>query len=130
MLVIEWAPTEKLSSPIVFEIKNGKIFLVRGVSEYALSLRNKLDENPLNKTIAELGIGTNYMASRIDNILEAEKISGTIHIAFGDNKSFGGKVRTSFHQDFIVLEPTLTLEYEDGSREVIVDRKKIVCLEK
>ena len=130
MLVIEWAPTEKLSSPIVFEIKNGKIFLVRGVSEYALSLRNKLDENPLNKTIAELGIGTNYMASRIDNILEAEKISGTIHIAFGDNKSFGGKVRTSFHQDFIVLEPTLTLEYEDGSREVIVDKKKIVCLEK
>ena len=130
MLVIEWAPTEKLSSPIVFEIKNGKIFLVQGVSEYALSLRNKLDENPLNKTIAELGIGTNYMASRIDNILEAEKISGTIHIAFGDNKSFGGKVRTSFHQDFIVLEPTLTLEYEDGSREVIVDKKKIVCLEK
>src|SRR3989304_7859220 len=128
MLVIEWAPTEKLSSPIVFEIKNGKIFLVRGVSEYALSLRNKLDENPLNKTIAELGIGTNYIASRIDKILEAEKIAGTIHIAFGDNKSFGGKTRTSFHQDFIVLEPTLTLEYKDGSREVIVDKKKIVCL--
>ena len=129
-LVIEWAPTEKLPSPIIVEIKNGKIFLIQGVSKYAMNLRNKLDENPLNKTIAELGIGTNYMASRIDNILEAEKISGTIHIAFGDNKSFGGKTRTSFHQDFIVLEPTLTLEYKDGSKEVIVDRKKIVCLEK
>jgi len=128
-LVIEWASTEKLTSPIIAEIKNGKVFLVQGVSRYAAEIREKLEENPLNKNIAELGIGTNYKASRIDNILEAEKIAGTIHIAFGDNMSFGGKVRTTFHQDFIFLEPTLTLEYENGRSEIIVDKNKIVCLD-
>ena len=127
-LVIEWGLTEPVKPPVVLEIKNGKVFLVQGVSRFAADLREKLGENPFNKNIAELGIGTNYKASRVDNILEAEKIAGTIHIALGDNMSFGGNVRTSFHQDFVVFAPTLILEYEDGKSEVIVQKNKIVCV--
>jgi len=127
-LVIEWGPTESVKPPVVLEIKNGKVFLVQGISKFAADLREKLEENPFNRNIAELGIGTNYRASRVDNILEAEKIAGTIHIALGDNMSFGGKIRTNFHQDFVVFGPTMILEYEDKKLEVIVEKNKIVCV--
>ena len=69
------------------------------------------------KNIAELGIGTNDRATRPDNILESEKILGTIHIALGDNSSFGGRIRTSFHQDFVVFQPTLTLMYPGNKKK-------------
>ncbi len=80
----------------------------------------------MNRNIAELGIGTNDRASRPDNILEAEKILGTIHIAFGDNSSFGGKVSTPFHEDYVFYGPTVTAILEDGTRDILLDEGKLV----
>lgn len=60
--------------------------------------------------VAELGIGTNEAAILTGNVLEDEKILGTIHVAFGDNHTFGGTNRVSSHQDGIVTEPTLTID--------------------
>jgi len=40
-------------------------------------------------------------------ILEDEKVMGTIHIAFGDNKSMGGSVRVASHLDGLVKNPTV-----------------------
>ena len=60
--------------------------------------------------VAELGIGTNEAAILTGNVLEDEKILGTIHLALGDNHSFGGTVRVSSHQDGIVLDPTLSID--------------------
>ena len=42
------------------------------------------------RNVAEFGIGTNDRAIITGVILEDEKVMGTIHIAFGDNKSMGG----------------------------------------
>lgn len=61
-------------------------------------------------TVAELGIGTNEAAILTGNVLEDEKILGTIHVAFGDNHTFGGTNRVSSHQDGIVKEPTLRID--------------------
>ena len=63
--------------------------------------------------VAELGIGTNEAATLTGNVLEDEKIIGTIHVAFGDNHSFGGTIRVSSHQDGVVLQPTVDI---DGTR--------------
>ena len=60
------------------------------------------------------------MAKRPDNILESEKILGTIHIALGDNSSFGGNVSTPFHQDFVFFRPTVILIHKDGNREILM----------
>jgi leucyl aminopeptidase (aminopeptidase T) len=60
--------------------------------------------------VAELGIGTNGSATLTGNVLEDEKILGTIHIAFGDNHTLGGTIRVPSHQDFVVMAPTLTLD--------------------
>jgi leucyl aminopeptidase (aminopeptidase T) len=119
-LVLEWAPTRKLKSPITIHIEKGLVREVEGGEEYAAILKNKLAEREENRNIAELGIGTNDKASRPDNILESEKISGTIHIALGDNSSFGGKVRTSFHQDFVFFGPALKLLFKDGSEKILL----------
>lgn len=119
-LVLEWAPTRALKSPVTVIIKHGLVKEVSGDEEYAAYLKAKISERKENANIAELGIGTNDMAKRPDNILESEKISGTIHIAFGDNSSFGGKVSTPFHQDFVFFRPTVTLIHKDGSKGILM----------
>jgi leucyl aminopeptidase (aminopeptidase T) len=59
------------------------------------------------RTVAEFGIGTNDKATLIGIILEDEKVMGTIHVAFGDNKSMGGTVRVASHLDGLVRNPTV-----------------------
>lgn len=59
------------------------------------------------RTVAEFGIGTNDRARLTGVILEDEKVMGTIHIAFGDNKSMGGSVRVASHLDGLVTKPTV-----------------------
>lgn len=57
--------------------------------------------------VAEFGIGTNDRAIVTGVILEDEKVMGTIHIAFGDNKSMGGSVRVASHLDGLVIRPSV-----------------------
>ena len=57
--------------------------------------------------LAELGIGTNECATLTGNILEDEKILGTVHVAFGASAGIGGTVNVPVHLDCLVLEPTL-----------------------
>jgi leucyl aminopeptidase (aminopeptidase T) len=116
MMVLEWAPTRKLLRPIELVVKGGSVVTVDGDDDYAMDLKDLISFNPLVGNIAELGIGTNDKATRPDNILETEKILGSVHIALGDNSSFGGKVSVPFHQDFIFFKPTL--EVVKGGRKV------------
>ncbi len=60
--------------------------------------------------VAEFGIGINPRARITGNILEDEKVLGTIHIAFGDNSNFGGRVRVPSHQDGIIRCPTVVID--------------------
>jgi leucyl aminopeptidase (aminopeptidase T) len=120
LLVAEWSPTSKLKKPLVLWIRDGLLHEVEGGGPHADFLREKIKESPLNANVAELGIGTNPGAHRPDNILEAEKILGTIHVAFGDNHAFGGGVSTPFHQDYVVFKASLKAEMPGGrSREVL-----------
>ncbi len=109
-LTVEWAPTRRLSSPMSFKIERGRVVKVEGEDEHVRFLEEVFSKVENASNVAELGIGTNPKASRPDNILEAEKILGTIHIAFGDNHSFGGRTKASFHQDYVVFRPTLRLK--------------------
>lgn len=88
------------------EIKGGKMS-----GKFAKFLKNKSYRN-----VAELGIGTNYKAKITGNVLEDEKVKGTCHVAFGNNRHFGGMVDVPFHVDFVIKEP----EFYDA------DNKKII----
>ena len=61
----------------------------------------------LGRNLAELGVGTNDRATLTGNVLEDEKILGTVHVAFGASAAIGGTVTVPVHQDVVVLEPSL-----------------------
>ena len=65
--------------------------------------------------LAELGVGTNDRARIGGNLLEDEKVLGTVHVAFGASAGIGGTVNVPVHEDSVVLDPTLTI----GSTTVI-----------
>jgi aminopeptidase len=107
-----------VKQPIHITVKNGYAVGVAGGAE-----ANQLDQlfEPHGKdarNVAEFGIGTNDKAILSGKIIEDEKVMGTIHIAFGDNKSMGGTVRVASHLDGLVKEPTVwfdnTMIMKDG----------------
>ncbi len=73
--------------------------------------------------VAELGIGTHDKALITGEVLEDEKVIGTVHIAFGDNKSMGGTVRVASHLDGVIKEPTVIV---DGDK--VMDKGEILIL--
>jgi leucyl aminopeptidase (aminopeptidase T) len=94
---------------MIFE--EGKVVKFKG----PVKMKKQIMAKAHRRTIAELGIGANPKARNPKNVLEAEKIKGTIHIAVGNSTSLGGKNKSDIHEDFILFEPT-----------VIVDGKKII----
>lgn len=126
VLVLEWAPTRELKSPIRLTVRDGLVVGIDGSEPYKKTLQLKLEERKENANVAELGIGTNNKATRPDNILESEKILGTIHIALGDNSSFGGKVKTPFHQDFVFFKPTIIFTHKDGTKTSLMKDGRLV----
>lgn len=126
VMVIEWGPTRKLDEPLRLTVENGVVVKMEGNDPHKTRLEARFAENANCRNIAELGIGTNDKASRPDNVLEAEKILGTIHIALGDNTGFGGQVSAPFHEDYVFYQPTLTAIMADGSRRVIIDAGKLL----
>lgn len=99
----------KLNSPLYVTVDNGKIVEITGQDKDKVSV---LLESDQNRTLGELGIGTNHAARLTGVILEDEKIYGTVHIAFGTNTSFGGTNKANCHLDGVILRPTLYLDDE------------------
>ena len=59
------------------------------------------------RNLAELGVGTNERATLTGNILEDEKMLGTVHVAFGASAGIGGTVSVPVHLDCLVEDATL-----------------------
>ena len=97
----------------------------------------KIDEEKARKgeipevrtiNVAELGIGLNMAIDKaIGYILTDEKIGGSIHVAIGANKTYGGTSESTLHWDFVTA-PKVTIEviYTDGSSRVIMEEGKLV----
>ncbi len=64
----------------------------------------------LGTNLAELGIGTNESAKLTGNVLEDEKILGSVHIAFGASAGIGGTVSVPIHLDVVVIEASLEID--------------------
>lgn len=111
----------KLTAPLAVEVKHGKVVNIKGKQSFTL-LRTleKIGSNAHN--IAELGVGTNKTAKLGTNLLEIEKVYGTCHIALGNNAYFGGEVDLPYHEDGIILNPTLKLD----NKTIIKDGKFLI----
>lgn len=94
-----------LTEPIEIEVINGYAEKIEG-GKHAKQLAEMLDNAGREaRAVAEFGFGTNYKAELCGQILEDEKVFGTIHVAFGNNVSMGGNIRVSSHLDGLVKEP-------------------------
>ena len=113
-------PVGRLKDPLRMTIDAGYAVAIEGPA--AADFRAVLEPHGREAfAVGELGIGTNETARLSGNVLEDEKVLGTVHVALGDNHSFGGTVRVSSHQDGILVSPTLTI---DG--EPVVERGELL----
>lgn len=132
--------SQKIIKNVSLEFKDGKL-LINKVSadnnvEDLVSSFKQCEEIDKTKdieeirtyNIAELGIGCNPKITRaIGYILTDEKIIGSIHLAFGSNKMYGGTSVSQMHWDFVTApRVNLTVEYSDGSKKQIMENGKLI----
>lgn len=89
------------------EIEDGRVV---ACSDKNSKLNSYFKEIKNADNIAEFGIGTNYKARIIGNILQDEKVLGTCHVAFGNNSSIGGKIYSKLHLDTVLQKPTIIVD--------------------
>jgi leucyl aminopeptidase (aminopeptidase T) len=98
-----------VDEPVELVVEGGHLTSARGGQGMAfMALLTEHGEDGTN--IAELGVGTNEKAILTGQILEDEKILGSIHIAFGASAGIGGTVQVPVHLDCVVMKPTLVLD--------------------
>jgi leucyl aminopeptidase (aminopeptidase T) len=108
-----------LREPLEITISAGKLNRAEGI--HAKDFLTSLGASELARNVAEFGIGTNRKARLTGIILEDEKIYGTVHVAFGDNSTFGGSVQAGIHLDGVILKPDV---YVDDAQ--IMDEGEII----
>jgi len=109
------------------KIKDNKVVSVK--TENAKELSQTIENVDGAKNIAEFGFGTNPKAKLIGNILNDEKVLGTVHIAIGDNSSYIPdedelQVKSDIHWDFVCESPTVYFDDQkvlDEGRPVFLD---------
>jgi leucyl aminopeptidase (aminopeptidase T) len=95
--------------PVTLTVAAGR--LANATGEAGARLMELLTEHgPEATTAAELGIGSNEKAELTGNVLEDEKILGTVHVAFGASAAIGGTVQVPVHLDCVVMKPDVVLD--------------------
>lgn len=97
-----------ITEPFEMEIRKGRIVNISG-GKQAVELKALLeskDEAGYNAA-SQFALGTNGACRIVPNTREVSKRLGTAHIAIGDNRSLGGFSASSFHIDFVFLNPTV-----------------------
>jgi leucyl aminopeptidase (aminopeptidase T) len=115
------APLGLTDEPAALTVRDGRIVAAEGGlgPEYLKLLQV---HGELGSNLAELGVGTNDRAQLTGNVLEDEKILGTVHVAFGASAGIGGTVSVPIHLDVVVLDASLQVggtTVLDGGRYVL-----------
>ena len=132
--------THKFVKNVELPFKDGKLLLDKVTADSNLDIlteafkqREQIDianNVPELRTynVGELGIGCNPVITKaIGYILTDEKINGSVHVAFGFNKSFGGTSTSQMHWDFVTApNANITVEYKDGTKRTIMENGKLI----
>jgi leucyl aminopeptidase (aminopeptidase T) len=115
------APLGITNEPARLTVKAGRIVSAQGgLGPEYLELLQAHGE--LGSNLAELGIGTNDQARLTGNVLEDEKILGTVHVAFGASAGIGGTVSVPIHLDVVIADASMDVDGRpvlDGGRFVL-----------
>ncbi len=107
--------------PVTLTVAGGRLTAAEGgLGPRFIELLRSAGENGTN--LAELGVGTNERAKLTGQVLEDEKILGTVHVAFGASAGIGGTVTVPIHLDVVVLDATLDV----GGRRVLDEGRYVL----
>jgi leucyl aminopeptidase (aminopeptidase T) len=110
-----------LDGPVGIEVRAGRATAIHG-GRSADRLREIVASVRDADNIGEIGIGLNPAARIADEITEAKKALGTVHVALGDSANeYGGMVACDVHLDGLVMSPTV----EFDGRAVVVDGRHV-----
>jgi leucyl aminopeptidase (aminopeptidase T) len=109
IVAMSLAPLGLTDEPASLTMRDGRIVAAEGGlgREY---LDRLLAHGELGQNLAELGIGTNDCAQLTGDVLEDEKILGTVHVAFGASAGIGGTVSVPIHLDVVVIDASLEVD--------------------
>jgi leucyl aminopeptidase (aminopeptidase T) len=113
-----------IPTAVIVTAKNGKVQKTSSEDERVLkSVEDSLKTDTRANIVGEFALGINPKARFVQEFLEAEKILGTVHIAFGNNSDMpGGKNPSNNHMDFLISKPTVKIINTDNSTfDVLVD---------
>ena len=121
--------TVVVKTPVRIEIEKGFVTKIDGGKEadrlnkyidnaeekpFEMMRNGELDEQKAGeysknaRHIGEFGIGINPRAQIVGNVLEDEKVLGTVHFAIGSN--YDHDASALIHSDGIVKKPTITVD--------------------
>jgi len=106
-----------LKTAVGITAKDGKVQKTESQDDRVLRrVEESLKTDNRAKIVGEFAFGINPKARFVEEFLEAEKILGTVHIAFGNNSDMpGGKNPSSNHMDFLISKPTVRIINTDNS---------------
>lgn len=128
-LIVDHAPfIPKDNEGAELEIRDNQIVSLK--AQNAEKLKKTLDEIEGTRNIAEFGFGTNPETKLIGNLLNDEKVLGTVHVAIGDNASYipeddARYNQSNVHWDFVCKEPTVHFDDQkvlDKGEPVFLDQ--------
>ena len=99
----------KIDSLLTLTVEKGKVVKALTQNPDVLKqVQDSLDTDEYSDTVGEFAFGINPKARFIQEFLEAEKLWGTAHIAFGNNADYpGGQNKSKNHMDLLMSRPTV-----------------------
>ncbi len=106
----------KLKTPVEVVARNGKAEEVVSKDKNTLrKVKDTFETDDWSDIVGEFAFGINPKARLVNEFLEAEKVLGTVHVAFGANTDMpGGKNPSKNHIDLLISKPTVRARKEDG----------------
>jgi aminopeptidase len=114
----------KLRKPVVVTAEKGRVETVFSEDkEHLRRVKETFQTDDWSDIVGEFAFGINPKARFVQEFLEAEKILGTIHVAFGNNTDMpGGKNPSKNHMDLLISNPTVTVTKESGEKVTILHK--------
>ena len=114
----------KLRKPVEVIAKNGRVESVFSQDkDHLRRVEETFATDDWSDVVGEFAFGINPKARFLHEFLEAEKMLGTVHVAFGANTDMpGGKNPSKNHMDLLISDPTVKVTKEDGETVMILEK--------
>jgi aminopeptidase len=114
----------KLRKPVEVTAEKGRVESVFSEDkDHLRRVKETFQTDDWSDVVGEFAFGINPEARFVQEFLEAEKMLGTIHVAFGDNTDMpGGKNPSKNHMDLLISDPTVTVTKESGKKVAILHK--------